>query len=170
MLDVAVCAADDCSAPPAQRGMCTRHYRGLLDLRGLMCDVDGCLHPLLARGFCSMHYQRAKRYGDPGPAEPLIAAPGSGHIQANGYRLIYRPDHPLGEQRICFQVGEHRVVLYDAIGPGPHPCHWCGKQLCWFAIDGEMLHADHLDDDRLHNSIENLAPSCLNCNTKRSHQ
>lgn len=27
----------------------------------------------------------------------------------------------------------HRALLYDLIGPGLHPCHWCGRVLRWKA-------------------------------------
>jgi hypothetical protein len=67
------------------------------------------------------------------------------------------------------EVLEHRRVLYDAIGPGPHECHWsgisgCGKVLEWGGTGG--IQADHLDGDKLNNDPTNLVPSCLGCNRK----
>jgi len=63
------------------------------------------------------------------------------------------------------------VVLYDAIGPGPHECHWnrvtgCGKvALEWGG--GQGIVVDHLNGDTLDNRPENLVPSCKVCNTRR---
>lgn len=88
---------------------------------------------------------------------------GSGLIR--GYRYLYgRYDHPLSKKG---QVAEHRAVLYDNIGAGPHFCYWgCGKTLEWGGKSG--IQADHLDGDPLNNDPENLVPSCGPCNTKRA--
>lgn len=86
-----------------------------------------------------------------------------GHLlTATGYReLTMQYGHPLADR--VGRVAEHRRVLYDAIGPGPHPCHWgCGKVLGWGGVSG--LNADHLDGDRLNNALDNLVPSCGPCN------
>lgn len=67
----------------------------------------------------------------------------------------------------------HRVVLYDKIGPGPHPCHWCGKPVDWTTNRnggiGQLV-ADHVNDDRGDNRPENIVPSCRGCNGQRSHR
>jgi len=55
------------------------------------------------------------------------------------------------------------MVLYDAIGEGPHRCHWCGCGIAW----GRNMHADHLDHDRARNTPENLVPACDRCNSRR---
>jgi hypothetical protein len=41
------------------------------------------------------------------------------------------PSHPLraGNGTVLL----HRALLYELIGPGPHPCHWCGRVLRWKA-------------------------------------
>jgi hypothetical protein len=92
--------------------------------------------------------------------------PAVGFVIWEGYRILTgQQDHPLAQKD--GQLAEHRKVLYDKIGPGPHACHWgCGKRLEWGGWDG--IHADHLDEDRLNNSPENLVPSCLKCNWDRS--
>lgn len=81
-----------------------------------------------------------------------------------GYRDLHmQDDHPLA--RSGGLLGEHRKVLYDAIGAGPHPCHWCGKSLEWGGLGGIV--ADHVDNDKLNNDPSNLVPSCNPCNTGR---
>jgi hypothetical protein len=76
-------------------------------------------------------------------------------------------DHPLARSQ--GKVAEHRVALFSKIGPGPHPCHWCGKSLAWDAERQSLkIMADHVDHDRLNNDPSNLVPSCLDCNTKRT--
>ena len=77
-----------------------------------------------------------------------------------GYKLIYVKGHPLAMSQ--GRIYEHRYVLYEAIGDGPHPCHWCGTWLDWHKID-----VDHLDDDRMNNRLENLVVSCRPCNRDR---
>lgn len=62
-----------------------------------------------------------------------------------------------------------RLVLYEKIGPGPHPCHWCGRLVNWgigITVDG--LLADHLDWNHQNDAPENIVPSCNNCNTRRA--
>lgn len=92
---------------------------------------------------------------------------GSGSYMDNGYVFLTMCyDHPLASGEGI--VAEHRAVLYDAIGPGPHECHWnsvarCGQvELHW---QGEgNINVDHLDGDKQNNSVENLVPSCQHCN------
>ena len=86
-----------------------------------------------------------------------------GYIE-RGYRFFYGIDHPLASP--AGKLAEHRRVLYDKIGPGPHECHWgCGRLLEWGGRDG--ICADHLDADRSNNDPENLVPSCVVCNVHR---
>jgi hypothetical protein len=67
---------------------------------------------------------------------------------------------------------EHRKVLYDAIGPGPHPCHWNPLSHCentaleWGGLHG--INVDHLNDTPDDNRLENLVVSCLRCNWGRN--
>jgi len=85
----------------------------------------------------------------------------------NGYvRLTMEDDHPLANRRTG-HVKQARKVLYDAIGPGPHPCHWgCGRVLDWGGSDG--ICADHLNGDTSNDEPENLVPSCNPCNGRRA--
>ena len=63
----------------------------------------------------------------------------------------------------------HRVILLESIGPGTHPCHWCGRLVDWDAPRNarNSLLVDHLDQDRENNDPSNLVPSCQMCNSSR---
>lgn len=90
--------------------------------------------------------------------------PAKGSCRSGNYiYLTGQKDHPLAHRG---NVAEHRKVLYDKIGPGPHPCHWkCGKILQW---DRWHLVSDHLDGDTFNNNPDNLVPSCQGCNMRRA--
>ena len=89
------------------------------------------------------------------------------------YVNVFTTDHPLA----CGgKVGEHRVVLYEKIGPGTHHCHWCGIDVVWVAGSGarsslaagtQRLIAAHLDGDRANNAPENVVASCTACSSLR---
>lgn len=86
----------------------------------------------------------------------------TGHIMLTGQQ-----DHPLAGS--TGRVFEHRKVLYDSIGPGPHPCHWhpqsdCGKT----SLGWDEIHVDHLNDVPNDNRLENLVVSCMRCNWGRT--
>jgi hypothetical protein len=134
--------------------------------RGVICATEGCDRPFYCKGYCTMHYQRLRARGDVGPASRVKAVDGAGFVTEQGYRIVHLPEHPLaGAQG---KVREHRVVLWQKIGAGPHPCHWCGVSLDWFERPALRICVDHLDHNRLNNSPDNLVPSCLDCNAKRS--
>jgi hypothetical protein len=62
------------------------------------------------------------------------------------------------------------LVLFERIGPGEHPCEWCGLMLRWTKTQKESpraLLADHLDGDPTNDSSGNIVPSCNTCNCKR---
>lgn len=87
----------------------------------------------------------------------------------NRYFSAHAPNHPLATEG--GRVGPHRIVLYDAIGPGPHPCHWCGESVAWAvrrATRRGDLVVDHVDGNRRNNKLANLVPSCHGCNVNRS--
>jgi hypothetical protein len=86
-------------------------------------------------------------------------------------KYLYRrdPDHPLATTAGVVLV--HRATLYDKIGPGPHCCHWCGKEISWHLGVGEeregSITVDHLDRDGTNNDPVNLVPACRLCNWNR---
>lgn len=83
-----------------------------------------------------------------------------------GYRILHGQfDHPLSA--VGGKVAEHRKVLHDEIGPGPHKCHWGERRLEWGGRHG--IQADHLNGQTDDNRAANLVPSCLECNTRRRH-
>lgn len=135
------------------------------------CTIAGCqkrARPSKEQ-VCEMHYYRKRRtgtYDDP-PAPTLTAR------TSNGYLLVKQPHHPLARRAHGGYVLAHRVALYDAIGGGQHPCHWCGTTVDWDATYPERLDAlvvDHLDDDKTNNVPINLVPSCNPCNTLRARK
>lgn len=141
------------------------------------CSETGCDRPRARktngtrRSRCEGHEQRARRGTLLTDSSPIRAfrAPGSGGLSSYGYWLRFEPTHPL-----AFANGHvlvHRAVLYDAIGPGQHECHWCRTPVEW-RKDGlapGALVADHVDGDRQNNEPANLVPSCQPCNSARSN-
>lgn len=86
------------------------------------------------------------------------------------YPQVHQPRHPLAPATGFLST--HRIVLYDKIGPGEHPCHWCGKLVHWekgHQRKGTALLTDHIDGNPKNCSLENLVPACNRCNTRRSH-
>lgn len=90
---------------------------------------------------------------------------------SNGYVKEWTPTHPLCDGRGAVSV--HRRVLYDAIGGGAHPCHWCQRAVHWrvrvASPRPDDLVVDHLDGNRANNDLANLVPSCQACNMGAGH-
>lgn len=175
------CTIEGCGDPHLSRGWCAKHYMrwystGTTDLLPRQrpdrtqraCSVDGCTRPVWSREMCNLHYCRLIRSGEVGPAEVLTAPKGSGHLRADGYRVI-QTGHPLSTAN--GQVLEHRAVLYDTLGPDPQPCAHCGMEVRWdhtYPTHADALVVDHLDFDRSNNDPANLVPSCGRCNLART--
>lgn len=172
-MSAVTCRAPGCDELLLARGFCQLHYHRwwrrnratLVDARyrpDRPCAVEGCPRSALggARGWCRKHYACWQRTGD--PLGSTAIPDGTRRLDRDGYVFVkVPPDHPLA-RRSRF-VGEHRIVLYEAIGPGPHGCNWCGQPLEW----GRNLVADHVDGHRLNNSATNLVPACARCNLAR---
>lgn len=79
------------------------------------------------------------------------------------------PGHPLAAAN--GRIGVHVAVLYAKLGPGIHPCHWCGRAVAWLPVGGGRkgrLLPDHLDNNPRNNDPANLVPSCHGCNVNRA--
>lgn len=84
-------------------------------------------------------------------------------------------DHPLAKVNasvsrdgLTVAMWEHRVVLWDSIGPGSHPCHWCSRLVHWLPTEEQIpLCVDHVDGVVTNNDPANLVPSCKGCNVHR---
>jgi len=139
-----------------------------VDMTERTCNVPGCEKPTRSKSaeLCKMHYHRQYRHGS-----VHKDAHNTDITASNGrrYKSLYKPGHPLAGA--SGKVYEHRFVLYEKIGPGPHTCHWCDAEVDWLP-KGEpgALVADHLNDYGDDNRPENLAPSCSSCNTTRGAQ
>ena len=172
----AICDVADCDAPVRTRyaKWCNRHYfrwyrhgDPLADhtVHRPTCSVDDCDRPHRGHGYCIMHLYRYQRHGDPNYKRA------EGTITSEGYRVVTRRDHPLAAGGASpGRVMEHRLVLYETIGPGDHHCHWCNRLVLWersWPKDADALVVDHLDGDRLNNDPVNLKASCGVCNLKR---
>lgn len=79
-----------------------------------------------------------------------------------------QPGHPLTTRG--HSIGEHRLVLWDKIGPGTHPCFYCGTPVTWSpgkrTRKGALV-VEHLDYNIRNNNPDNLVPSCHPCNSDR---
>jgi hypothetical protein len=113
-------------------------------------------HPNRPGRFCSLTCYHASGR----PTRKLVTA---------GQRMRRAPGHPIappsGTVAVC------RLVLYEKIGPGMHPCHWCQKPISWMpgaGLDGDAIIADHLDWNIHNNDPRNLVPSCNMCNAHRT--
>lgn len=125
------------------------------------CSIDDCESPVFARGICAKHYARVVRHGSP----DAVTLPQRKEV-LKSYRMLHKQVHPLADA--IGDVYEHRVVLYDAIGDGEHPCHWCGRLVAWHAEEPrDRLVVDHVDEIKYNNDLTNLVPSCVRCNSLR---
>ena len=142
----------------AQDGLCASHHRRR-EIYGI-CKVRGCDKAISrpALGWCEMHYYRQYRHGS---VDVATIRPRRVRRRVDrGYVRLYVPDHPLANGGWVY---EHRLVLYEVLGPAPQECWWCGVEVRW----GETLQVDHLDADRSNNDAANLVPSCQPCNQGR---
>lgn len=175
------CAVDGCSRKPHTRldgrPVCNMHWlrlhaTGQAELQvkppsWSTCAAPDCDLPARTRHgmLCEMHYMRQRRRGSLEPSHQRTGW----RATPNGYICITDPDHPVSTP--SGHLFQHRAVLWDKIGVGPHPCHWCGVSVNWLPGSGTKAGAlvvDHLDDDPANNDPSNLAPSCHGCNCTRA--
>lgn len=94
-----------------------------------LCSIDGCFNKHEAKGFCNMHYIRYRKLGDPGKAERLVSAKGSGrYIDKNGYVISS------GKKRL------HVLIAESALGKN--------------IPKDSVVH--HVNEDKLDNRNSNL--------------
>lgn len=144
--------------------LCRRNARASKALAQPLCVFQGCANKRgpYSSGLCNSCYYRIRRTGT---TQKRIWKYRS--IQSSGYVLISDSNHPLATS--SGTVTEHRKVLYDAIGEGPHTCHWCHISIKW--MRGKCLKGclvpDHLDGNKANNELTNLVPACNRCNATR---
>lgn len=126
----------------------------------VQCSTLGCAGLVVFRvdaGLCEACYcflRRTGRAREP-KRQPKLS------LTKGGYHKRFIPGHPLADG--SGMVFEHRAVLHGEIGPGPHPCHWCGGgPLHW-----EDIVVDHLNEMKTDNTPSNLVASCNDCNRAR---
>ena len=128
-----------------------------------LCTVDGCLNRRdYSGGLCNSCYIRWRRTGT---TERKVFA--YRWQCSTGYIKVVDKLHPLASRD--GSVFEHRKVLWDAIGAGPHACHWCQTSVDWVpgASSKGALVVDHLDGDKANNQRTNLVAACNPCNSSR---
>lgn len=143
--------------------LCRRNVRHEKAKSRPLCVTEGCRNGRQYKsGVCNSCYWRVRRTGS---VQRRAAAYRS--IGSNGYVRVSHSDHPLATPDGW--VYEHRQVLYDAIGPGLHACHWCAAAVGWAkgACSRGALVVDHLDGDKANNQRANLVPACNRCNATR---
>lgn len=167
-----VCCVAGCVNVSHTSRMCVKHYHADRRARAPRCRIVECPGPgTEGDGLCPKHWARMKRHGD--VTVRLDGGKrrgyGKGYRDLGGYEI--RADavvHPVAMKGGVVRV--NRKVLYDKIGPGAHPCHWCGRPVSWelsYPKDSGALVSDHLDGDKANNDPSNLMPACGSCNLLR---
>jgi len=171
-----ICRVPECPERWVAMRYCWRHYQQWRrtgdpiapprQAPAPVCKFPECTQRARSLGWCSTHYGRWRKHGD--PAIVLRRPNGAGAIMLNGRIRVKARTHPLADAN--GDVYMHRKVLYDAIGPGPHPCHWCGQLASWGRTIGGTaeLFAVQLDGNYLNVDITNIAPACPPCTTRYS--
>jgi hypothetical protein len=85
------------------------------------------------------------------------------------YKGVRKNGHPLiSPGNVASTIAVCRFILYEKIGPGIHPCHWCGKLLTWGGRGPTSIQTDHIDAVKSHNDPSNLVAACKRCNNMRT--
>jgi len=124
----------------------------------MKCEISGCLKRSRNKsgGPCEMHYYRKRRTGS-------YDAPKYKHrtVTSHGYVVVTDWGHPLASKKTGW-VYEHRKVLFDSVAGRCPNCDLCGRDLQW-----SSCHADHINENKQDNRIENIRALCVRCNTHR---
>lgn len=166
-----MCEVEGCDRSADANGMCAMHNvrvwrNGHTDLvrTRRRCQVDECDRWVVSHGYCELHWRRVQKWGDPHKVGKRQSSGPT--INHNGYVVLQEPEHPLA--MASGQVLEHRMILYDRIGPGPHSCYICGKTVSWQHKDQRRrIAVDHLDNNPRNNDPSNLRVCCQPCNVRR---
>lgn len=141
----------------ACRDVARSKAREIRKLESGPCSTQGCSGKATHRGrtVCETCSGRIRRTGSADQRKPAYR-----YTTGAGYIKLLRPDHPLSDASGA--VFEHRLMVFEQLGPGAHPCFWCGVHIGW--PDAVI---DHLNEDKQDNSAANLAYSCNDCNRAR---
>lgn len=111
------CSIEGCQRPLKypNKGFCNFHYRRWkatgdpLKLKERppirLCKIEGCGTKHNRYGYCRYHARTYLANGD--FYRPRRAAPGTGHIKPNGYKVIHHNGR---------QIGEHVIVMEKLMG------------------------------------------------------
>lgn len=128
----------------------------MVERRCVRCGTPFTTYPSLDKRYCGRDCYHAAR-----------------RLEGDAYQATYRMvtvthGHPLATARNR-RIPEHRLLLWEKIGPGPHRCHRCGRWVNWSPGAGTAagsLVVDHRDRDKHNNDPSNLVPSCQSCNNR----
>lgn len=143
------CSGPECDRVVVRASLCKAHYgqrwkgNDLTPLRPASgwkkaqppCAAEGCERDAHCKGFCDAHYRQLLKET---PIRPLKTST-DGWINANGYKVQYRPDHP-NAWKSSGSVLEHVLVMTEHL---ERPLR-----------EGENVH--HKNGVRDDNRIENL--------------
>lgn len=128
------CSLNDCKNKIFRRKLCSKHY-GQKYIKK-KCIVERCSIFTHSKDMCKKHYLRKYRHGDVSVCK--IAEDGLGTINHNGYRVLYKPNHPSSTKNGT--ILEHRYIISNQLG---RPLR-----------DNENVH--HINGVRDDNRLENL--------------
>jgi hypothetical protein len=80
-------------------------------------------------------------------------------------------DYPIANKSRRIHLS--RFNLFEKTNGVPQKCHWCGISLVWRTGNSQLnlydsMCVDHLDNNVLNDSLDNLVPSCRACNANRN--